>query len=254
MQNNILQYLRLNGWLWLNAIWFLIGIFWLRWRAEVVIFAYIFETIIIGIIILIKMVAICIWGEKQKEQMGSSILKNFGNKELKTNSRKILLILYQIFLLLMFSLIFFGFIWGQSVFMFLILSQSDTNISDAPNMLIDNFYYMFSQTDIRQAFIGIIISNILLMLQHFILERQYLRTTLEQLFEQPWTRIFIQQIIVIAGGLIYFILDYGFVGIAVLLILVKTIIESYLNQQQNTLQKTDYQIETNITSKYKDEK
>ncbi len=71
------------------------------------------------------------------------------------------------------------------------------------------------------ALTGIVFSN-LLQTARFFMTRQHRHLTLEKISHLPFIRVFVQQLTVIAGGFVFFVMGYGVKGLAMLLILLKT--------------------------------
>lgn len=213
----------------LNACWFLIGLLWLGWSAETIVFAYIFETIVIGIITLVKMIVLCFAGVKNKAETALTINKSFSGTELTLLQRnklyKLVFFLYNFFIIGMFTIVFSGFIWGQSIFVFLIASINNADISNAPNQILQNYTYLFSKAEIKEACGGIMLVQIISFIHLFFFNKEYQCSTIQNVFVQPWIRILIQQLIAIAGGVVFFASGYKLVSVAILLILIKTVID-----------------------------
>lgn len=221
-----------NKWCWLNAGWFFAGLFVLGWSPEVVVFAYIFETSIIGIITIVKMLIIGFRSTKNKAEVEEAVGNSFSEHEVSILRNSSLdsfaFILYNAFVICMFVVVFFGFIWGQSIFAFLMASYNNPDIFNGPNRLGSNLRYLFSLTEMKQAFAGIILVHLINLWQQFIVNKEYQRLTMQQIFVQPWIGIFIQQLVVIIGGFIFFGSGKSFVMIAVALVIIKTTIDTLL--------------------------
>lgn len=220
-------------WLLLNALWFIVGVVFLGWSPEVVILAYIFETAVIGGLTVFKMLWVLFFGEAQQRALNEDVWGNFSDAEReKIGKRGVRFFGYLFFglVIAMFTIVFFGFVWGQSIFIFLIMSKSNEAISGNLESFWPNLTYLFSLSGMRQAFAGIVISNLLYTIQQFFLERKYCSTTINELFVTPWVRIFIQQILAILGGWVFYTTSSGVVGVAVLLIVMKTAAELYYDE------------------------
>jgi len=217
-------------WIWLNAAWLLTGLVYFGWHPETIVFVYIFETLIIGLVCILKMLIHCFWGTRNETEAKLAVSKNFSDDELSTLSRMrmdgVVYQLYNVFVVAMFAVVFLGFVWGQSIFTFLMASNTHPGLFAGPDRALYNLVSLFSQTEIQAAFAGIALMHLVLLLQQFILPGEYHRTTLHQLFVQPWVRILIQQVVIMAGGFIFFKTGEGFVGIAVLLVVVKSVVDS----------------------------
>ncbi len=216
-------------WIWLNAAWLLTGLLFFGWHPETIVFVYIFETLIIGLVCILKMLIHCFWGTRSETEARQAVSKNFSEDELSALSKirmdRVVYQLYNVFVVAMFAVVFLGFVWGQSIFTFLMASNTQPGLFAGPNRVLHNLVFLFSQTEMKAAFAGIALTHLVLLLQQFILPGTYHRTTLHQLFVQPWVRILIQQVVIIAGGFIFFTTGNNFIGVAVLFVIVKTIIE-----------------------------
>lgn len=216
-------------WIWLNAAWLLTGLLFFGWRPETIVFVYIFETLIIGLVCILKMLIHCFRGAQNETEARLAVSKNFSEDELSVLGRirmdRIAYQLYNVFVVAMFSVVFLGFFWGQSIFTFLMASNTQPGLFAGPNRVLYNLVFLFSQTEMQAAFAGIAFTHLALLIQQFILPGAYHRTTLHQLFVQPWVRILIQQAVVIIGGLIFFTTGSHYIGAAVLFVIVKTVLE-----------------------------
>ncbi|MCB0513290.1 MAG: hypothetical protein KDC60_02550, partial [Bacteroidetes bacterium] len=52
--------------IWITSVLMILGLIFFNWRPEVIIFAYLFETIIIGVIQIIKMISVALFSENEK--------------------------------------------------------------------------------------------------------------------------------------------------------------------------------------------
>lgn len=219
-------------WIWLNAIWLLTGLFYFRWSPETILFVYIFETSIIGFICVCKMLTLCFWGSRNKAEVQLAVSKNFSDREMNMLSRmnldKLVYLLYNLFIIFMFAVVFLGFIWGQSIFTFLMASHSNPGIFDGPNKVLYNLSSLFSQQEMQAAFAGVAVTHIIIVLQRFVIPGNYKHVTLQQLFVQPWVRILIQQFLVIIGGFLFFKTGNNLVVVASLLVIIKTLFDIFV--------------------------
>lgn len=211
MSMNALRYLlpnANNSPIWISGILMILGIYILGWKPEIVIFSYIFETIVIGILHVFKMFAVVIYSEKEQRE------RKF------QNSSKIM----GIFTILFFCVHYFFFIALQSVFVFVFVGMNNSNFSSDFTAIFQNFGYLFSQSDMREAFTLIIANNVIYVFRSFFIPKIYLEKTVKELFFQPYLRVFVQQFVVILGGFIFMFLGNA-KGIAVLVVIFKTFVD-----------------------------
>ena len=159
----------------------LVGVFHLGWKPEVVIIAYFLETIIIGVIHVFKMLIVLFYSNAQKfdTPTPSNTITGFAA-------------------IPFFIFHYFFFIFVQSIFIFLMLSDILPRGSE-PFNVFGNYAYLLSQHDILMAFLALAFSNVAITLKDFILPGIYKEATISKLFMQPYVRIFIQQFVTILG-------------------------------------------------------
>ncbi len=192
--------------IWLNALWMFAGIFFLGWSASSILLAYFFETIIIGIIHIMKMLVVTYAGKTQKEA-------SLNKKEYKEPPLS---------LVLFFIMHYFFFIFVQSVFLFSFMEGSDPGIKKAFNV-VGNYMYVLERPDVQQAVLAIILMNVILAIRNFFIPGKQHQYTVKEMLFQPYLRIFIQQFVVILGG--FFLLFGGSTGAAIVLILLRLFID-----------------------------
>lgn len=190
---------------WMSSMILVLGILFFNWRPEVVIYAYLFETIIIGLLHIIKMLFIYLFSDKKEEQPKSpNEVSGF-------------------FLIPFFIFHYYFFVAIQMVFVFLFLNVEKESGGSGFN-LFKNFIYLFSQADMREAYLVIIASNIFHVMRTFFIPLKYKDATMSETFMQPYLRVFVQQFVAILGGFI-FMFTGGALGVAILLIVFKTFID-----------------------------
>lgn len=199
-----------NAAVWLNALWLLTGIFFLGWSSASVLLAYFLETIIIGIIHIVKMIAVLKWGKAQRREARSDP----GNGALNTWVAIPFFIFH-----------YFFFIFVQSVFLFSFMERRDADISSAFNVF-HNYGVILGRADVQQAVLAIVLMNVVLAVKNFFLPQKYHQYTISLLFFQPYLRIFIQQFTVLLGG--FFILLGGTVAAAIILIVLRLAVDLFL--------------------------
>ncbi len=190
-----------NAFLWVSALCMLFGLLFLHWSPAAVLTAYFFETIIIGLLHVVKMLAVLGWGKQQQALPAG-----------KNNNS------HPGFLVPFFLVHYFFFVFVQSVFMFLLLQGEVPGIKE-PFQVLHNYRVLLQNSDTQQAVALIAFTNLVLALRQFFLPGKYRTATVQALFLQPYVRIFIQQLVVILSGFFMFI--PGAVIAAVLLILIR---------------------------------
>lgn len=192
-----------NIFVWLNAV-FLISILILGYADTLtIVMAYFLETIIIGMIQVLKMYRV----------VSTSKTKNY-------------------FLIPFFIFHYSFFVAVQLIFVFVFLEMKDNNIRE-PFNLIENILYVLSYKGMKIVLISILIYNLGDYFINFIRPKVYKTITVDKLFMQPYVRIFIQQFAVILGG--FFILIFsGLFVVAILIILFRTLIELHFIANPNS--------------------
>lgn len=168
--------------------------------AFIIVMIYFFETLLIGIIQIIKMLITGRYGEKQRREGGSTIA-----------------------MILFFMVHYSMFVGIQSVFVFLFFDSSHVGITYPANIL-SNFGYALSYSEVRYGLLFIFCGLIFQMITNFIREGKYNNFTVQTLMFQPYLRIFIQQFVVIISGFFILFFPNG-IMIALLLILFRLFID-----------------------------
>lgn len=180
----------------------LAGLFFLRWSPMGIILAYSLETIVIGLIHVVKLFFVLQFGGRQKSERTAQ----------PTEYRHMGIIVFFVFH-------YFFFVGVQSVFIFAFLEHLDPAIKNAFN-LAANFSYVLSKPDMVYAVIMIAFFQTSRAVRGFFLTGRYHTVTAQELFFQPYVRIFIQQFATIAMGFFMFIPGASVFG-AVLLVLIR---------------------------------
>ena len=185
---------------WLNTI-FLLTLLIIGWADSfTIIMIYFFETIIIGIIQILKIAIVGAYGDKQK-----------GNEHHPLG-------------IILFFIVHYGFFVGiQSIFVFAIFSELDPNIKEAFSVF-DNFYYAFNYPGIKPSLVLIFCSLLFQMYFSFIRSYKYHNYNVLQLMFQPYLRIFIQQFVVIISSFFTMFFPNG-IFIALILIFFRLFID-----------------------------
>jgi len=203
---NTLKYLlptNENLHIWITAILMITGLLFLNWNPKIVIFAYLFETVIIGLIHLVKMFFVVSFSQKNERK--SSEISGYMS-------------------IPFFFFHYFFFIAIQMVFVFSFINIDGTHLSKGPFELFKNFGYLFSLPDMKEAYLVIIMNNIFHTIKTFFIPRKYLESTVEETFMQPYLRVFVQQFVAILGGF-FFLFSGATVVIAILLIVLRTFVD-----------------------------
>ncbi len=197
-----------NAFLWVSALCMLFGLLVLHWSPASVLTAYFFETIIIGLIHVVKMLTVLFWSKAQK-----AIPPNKKTNENHGGS------------ILFFIAHYFFFVFVQSVFMFLLLQGEVSGVKDSFQVW-NNYAVLLQQSDTQQAVALIFFTNIVIALRQFFIPGKYHVYTLAGMFMQPYVRIIIQQFVVIVSG--FFMFMNGAIVAAILLIATRLVIDLYL--------------------------
>ncbi len=221
-----------NAAIWINALLMLVGLFFLHWSPASVLTAYFFETIIIGLIHVVKMLTVLFWGKEQK-----AIPPNKRTNEHHGAS------------ILFFIAHYFFFVFVQSVFMFLLLQGEVQGVKDSFKVW-NNYVTLLQHTDTQQAVALIFFTNIVLAMRQFFIPGKYHMYTLPGMFMQPYVRIIIQQFVVIVSGFFMFI--NGAIVAAVLLIIIRLYIDLFLFAAAN--KKENREALLNVLTKKQDDK
>ena len=166
-----------------------------------IVLGYFFETIIIGILNVVKMILV------------------IGNRKNSNDKEPLALQL----MLIPFVMFHYGcFIYVQSVFVFLFFSKSGMGIERFPS--INNFIHAFRIEGIPEVVLVLAIPNVIYFFTDFIKKKSYLNLPVMVLMFQPYTRIVIQQLVVIISGFFILVKNTGWIA-AVLLIIIKLLVD-----------------------------
>lgn len=214
-QNTFLFWLprNYNLFIWFNAGVMLTGLFFFHWRPAIIVFAYVFETIFIGLMHVLKLWIVYSYGKAQQE-IDSTNQKN------KNNGWG---------MIPFFIVHYFFFIYVQSIFIFSFLSKSIPGIEEDAFNVFTNFRVLLQESDMIMAIGCIVVSHIAFTVRNFFIDQRYHTYTVGQLFMQPYPRILIQQFVSIFSGFLLFISNDALaVGVAVILIISRLLLDLYL--------------------------
>lgn len=181
----------------------LIGVLFLGWDGKGVFVIYILETVIIGILNVIKMTVVYLLNSNRNEPgaVPGQTVTGWG-------------------LIPFFIFHYYFFIFVQSVLFFAFSGVWGPSGGPEPFHIFAQFSpYVLGGTSL--AIISLTIANVFDLIEDFILSGKYRETSMSTLMFQPYKRIFLQQFVVILGGFI-FMLSGSAVAVAVLFILLKT--------------------------------
>lgn len=198
-----------NFWVWVQAIIMFTGLIWWRWSPLLVVMAYFFETIIVGIIQIAKMWTVWRYGREQEVAV-------------KTDKHDTM---NHIGAIPFFMVHYFFFIAIQSIFVFSFFG-SELGSNDAFN-LIDNYSILLSKPEFMLVFTIQAVTHIGMVARQWFLPGRYHFYTLKKLFIQPYLRIFIQQFVTILAGFFFIILNTGMAA-AILLIVLRLLLDCLL--------------------------
>jgi hypothetical protein len=172
-----------------------------------IVFAYVFETIIIGLIHAVKLFYIIRYdnepGKVEKK------LVNFAS--------------------IFFFLIHYGFFVAiQTVFIYTAFAINDDRFSTSLNP--NNFLVIFDLEGFYVVAFSIIMTHLAEFYFNFLKHKKYLNQNFGSYFSKPYLRIFIQQFLAIIPSFFLFFTDHVGIIAALLLIIMRVILDIYLNQ------------------------
>lgn len=199
-----------NFLIWINMAVIITGLYLFNWQPVSIVFAYVFETIIIGLIHIVKLWMVYKYGKNQESVKTTRLPKNLSG----------------IGIIPFFFTHYFLFVTVQSIFIFSFMSKHVPGISDNGLDLFKNYFYLFSQTDMIMAFVCIGLANIGYAMRNFFIPKRYQDFTVIALFLQPYVRIFVQQLLSIIPAFLFFFMNDGKI-IALILIIARTTLDLY---------------------------
>lgn len=186
--------------IWLNAI-FLLVLLVCGWaNSFAIIMIYFFETLIIGILQIVKMMIVGIYGSPEQRESHHPVG------------------------IILFFMVHYSFFVGiQSIFVFSFFGESHPNMKDAINVL-DNFRYAWNYPGIQFSLLLIFCSLLFHAYVSFIRTNKHHEYSVVQLMVQPYLRIFIQQFVVILSGFFIMLFPNG-IFIVLILIIIRLFID-----------------------------
>lgn len=169
-----------------------------------IVFAYVFETIIIGFLHVLKLIYV------------------IKNKDPEKDSNKVM----DYFSIPFFIVHYGAFIVIQSVIIYTLFATNDDRFSTS--LSSSNFIDVFNLEGFNIVVLSILISHLFSFYFLFLKKEKYKSQNLGLYFIKPYLRIFVQQFLAIVPGL--FLIFTNSVGIiaAILLIMIRTFLDFYL--------------------------
>ena len=194
-----------NAVLWANALFLLLLLLLKLADPLTVVFAYFLETIIIGIIHLVKL----------------GLVSGYGQKSSNAQS------LFSGIPLMLFFLLHYGlFVAIQSIFAFTLFQGSVSGLKDGFH-LIYNYSFILGSTGMPIILTSIFVNNLSYFYTNFLRNGKYKEYAPGDIMMKPYVRIFIQQFVVILAFFFFIIFNSGVVA-AVLLILFRLVVDLVL--------------------------
>ncbi len=185
-----------NRALWLNALFLLVLLFTNNADPIAIVLAYFLETIIIGILHVVKLFLVIKHGKK--DEKATSLESGYG--------------------LILFFIFHYGFFVGvQLILFFSFISKEISNIPD-----------LFSlESGILYVLVSIGVTNISYFYNNFLVPKKYLDYTPKSIFFKPYVRIIIQQFVVILSAFSLVVFPGGMVP-AILIIVFRLLVDSIM--------------------------
>lgn len=202
MWKSILLPSKTNFVLWGNALYLLLLLIFQLVDPLTIVFAYFFETIIIGIIHVGKL-----W-----------MVSRYGQKSTNPNNQ-----LTGILLMLFFTAHYGMFVAIQSVFAFALFQSSIPGLKSGFDIFY-NYRFILDYEGMYLILTPIIISNLSYFYTNFWRSEKYRDYTPDSILMKPYLRIFIQQFVVILAFFFFMLFDSGTIA-AVLLIFFRLIVD-----------------------------
>ncbi|CAM3279768.1 DUF6498-containing protein [Aequorivita lipolytica] len=187
-----------NYYVWINSLLMLLLLAVNLAEPITIVFAYFFETIIIGIFHILKLWLVITKGSSNKQNGKRS--KSFG------------LIPFFIFHYGMFVLV-------QSIFVFSFFESSVPGISNGFN-IIHNFGILLNEKGMGVILTSIFFTNLAYFYNNFLANEKFREYAADEIFFRPYVRIFIQQFVVVFAGFFFVVFSAAYAA-AVLLIFLR---------------------------------
>ncbi|WP_034261114.1 DUF6498-containing protein [Altibacter lentus] len=207
-----------NMLVWANALFLLALLFMQQIDALTVVFAYFLETIVIGLIHILKLWIVSAEGKPTRSKKGLQL-------------RGLPLIFF-------FVLHYGMFVAIQSIFAFTLFESAVPEITSS-FALLENYGYILSVEGMPVVLASLVVTNLSYFYTNFWKNEKYKSYTPGAIFMKPYVRIFVQQFVVILAFFFYLLLSTGVVA-AVLLIVFRLLIDLTmvsLHKDSETLEK-----------------
>lgn len=195
-----------NSLAWAHLLLMLGGLILYGWQPQVMVFAYFFETIIIGLLHLIKMGLAARLGPEADPEVARSY---------HSTGRQV-----GYYLLPFFLVHYFFFVFVQSVFVFAIFGRSVPGVTlNEAFQVPSNYWKLLQLPDMQLIVLIIFTTQVAYLLRYFIAPKRYQTADVSVLMMQPYLRIVVQQFVAILSG--FFIL-FSSQGMAAAILLILT--------------------------------
>ena len=202
MWKEILLPAKNNVILWANAFFLLLLLVFDFADPLTIVFAYFLETIIIGIIHLVKL----------------GLVSKYGKKSTDPKSQ-----MTGIPLMLFFTVHYGMFVGIQSIFAFTLFQSSIPGLKDGFN-IFHNYSFILKYEGMPLILASIIVNNLGYFYTNFWKNEKFRDYAPDNIFMKPYVRIFIQQFVVILAFFFFILFNSGMVA-AVLLIFFRLFVD-----------------------------
>lgn len=194
----------MNNPLFIQAVFLIVLVIMGSANPMAVVFAYVFETIIIGFVHILKLFYII---KNNKTADGSSKIMDYFS--------------------IPFFLIHYGaFVAIQSVIIYTAFAINDNRFSTS--LSLSNFVDIFNLEGFNIVVLSVIISHLFSFYFYFLKKEKYKSQNLDLYFLKPYLRIFIQQLLVIVPLLFLVFTNSVGIAAAIFLIVIRTFLDFYL--------------------------
>lgn len=191
----------------LNAVFLIALLFLDIANPMAIVFAYVFETIIIGLIHGVKLFYVI-----KYDNIPGKIETKFIN-----------------YISIIFFFVHYGFfVLVQSLFLYTAFAINDDRFSTS--LSLNNFKIIFNLDGFLIVSISIIFTHLAEFYFNFLKNKKYLNQVFGDFYAKPYLRIFMQQFLAIIPFFFLFATDYVGIIAALILIIMRTILDLYLNQ------------------------
>jgi hypothetical protein len=207
---------RNNAFAWQNFVILLILVFSGEVSAVSILYAYFFESIIIGFFNIAKMLYCHYYTEKKEGPI--------------------------IGLILFFTFHYGFFIGVQSVFLFAIISMSGHSVISEPFHLLENYGNALESLGVYFVLLVLILGQILKFIFDFIKPRKYLEFSAYEIMFMPYLRIIIQQFVVILGSF-FIVFSEASLVTALILIIMRFVLDLFFSSIRKDSEILDWTVE-----------